>query len=153
MGQYLPILTMVALVLAFVIGSFAASKILAPRRTTEAKEAPYECGIVPTEEPPERFPVRFYLVAMIFIVFDIEIIFIYPYVTAYRSFGVYGFVEMAVFAVTVFASFLFLLANGALDWGPMKKLRRSDFQVSQARTAATTVKRVGLEGRDEEVAA
>ena len=152
-AQYLPILTMIVLVLLFVIGSFAASKILAPRRPTEAKEAPYECGIVPTEEPPERFPVRFYLVAMIFIVFDIEIIFIYPYVTAYRDFGAYGLVEMVVFSVTVFVSFLFLLANGALDWGPIKKLRRSDFQVSAERTAATTIKRVGLEGRDEEVAA
>lgn len=153
MGQYLPIFTLSVLIFLFVIFSFVASQILAPRRPTEAKEAPYECGIVPTEEPPERFPVRFYLVAMIFIVFDIEIIFIYPYVTAYRELGAYGLGEMIFFAVAVFASFLFLLANGALDWGPLKKLRRSDFQISAARTATTTVKRVGLEGRDEEVAA
>lgn len=153
MGQYLPLVTMLILVLLFVVFSFAASKILAPRRTSEAKEAPYECGIVPTEEPPARFPVRFYLVAMIFIVFDIEIIFIFPYVTAYRQLGAYGFIELVFFAVTVFASFLYLLANGALDWGPIKTLRSTDDQVSAERTAESTIRRVGLEGRDEEVAA
>ena len=79
MGQYLPIV--VLLVLAVVFGglSFVASRLLAPRRPSAAKEAPYECGIVPSREPPERFPVSFYIVAMLFVMFDIEIIFVYPY--------------------------------------------------------------------------
>ena len=74
------------MVLAILFGglSFVASRILAPRRPSAAKQAPYECGIVPSREPPERFPVSFYVVAMLFIMFDIEIIFIYPYAVAAR---------------------------------------------------------------------
>jgi len=152
MGQYLPIVALLVLSVGFGVFSFLLTKILAPRRPTVAKELPYECGIVPTQEPPERFPVRFYLVAMIFIVFDIEIIFIYPYTVAYRELGVFGLVDMIVFAVSVFVAFIFLIANGALDWGPIKRLRRSDFQVSADRTAEATVRRVGA-GSGEEVAA
>ena len=69
---------------------------------------------------------RFYLVAMIFIVFDIEIIFLYPYAVVYRSLGAFGLVEIVVFAVAVFASFVYLIANGALDWGPVKRLADVD---------------------------
>ena len=79
MGQYLPVLALTILGILFGALSFVASRLLAPRRPSSAKEAPYECGIVPTREPPERFPVSFYIVAMLFIMFDIEIIFIYPY--------------------------------------------------------------------------
>src|SRR5882672_9730111 len=96
--------------------SFVASRMLAPQRPTAAKLAPYECGIVPTREPAERFPVRFYLVAMIFIIFDIEIIFLYPWAVIFRRLELFGLVEMAVFAVAVFVSFLYLISRGALDW-------------------------------------
>jgi NADH-quinone oxidoreductase subunit A len=78
-GQYLPLLALGVLATLFAVISFAASRILNPPKPTAAKIAPYECGIVDQTQPPERFPVRFYLVAMIFIVFDIEIIFLYPY--------------------------------------------------------------------------
>ena len=146
MGQYLPVLALLILALLFAGLSFVASRLLAPRNPSAAKSAPYECGIVPTREPPERFPVRFYLVAMIFIVVDIEIVFLYPYAVIYRELGGYGLVEMVAFAVVVFATFVFLIANGALDWGPAKLSRRSDM-VSADRTATSTVRRVGLEGR------
>ena len=149
MGQYLPVFVMLVLAVVFAGLSFLASRLLAPRRPTAAKSAPYECGIVPTQEPPERFPVRFYLVAMIFIVFDIEIIFLYPYAVVYRSLGGFGLAEMAIFAVAVFASFVFLIANGALDWGPVKRLRHTDPMVDAERTTGTTVRRVGLEGRED----
>ena len=79
MGQYLPVVALIVLAVLFAALSLIASRLLAPRRSTVAKRAPYECGIVPGRESPERFPVRFYLVAMIFIVFDIEIIFLYPW--------------------------------------------------------------------------
>ena len=148
MGEYLPVIAMVALAAVFAGLSFLASRLLAPRRPTAAKSAPYECGIVPTQEPPERFPVRFYLIAMIFIVFDIEIIFLYPYAVLYRSLGVFGLVEVLVFAVIVFASFVFLIANGALDWGPVKRLDRSDPRLDPGRSIETTTRRVGLEGRE-----
>ena len=78
-GQYLPVVALMVLAVLFGALSFFASRLLAPRRPSSAKEAPYECGIVPSREPPERFPVTFYVVAMLFIMFDIEIIFIYPY--------------------------------------------------------------------------
>jgi len=124
--------------------SIIASKLLGPKRPTLAKSAPYECGIVPDEEPAERFPVRFYLVAMIFIVFDIEIIFLYPWAVIFRQLGAFGLWEMVVFAVTVFVSFVYLIGNGALNWGPVKTLSPL---VDSRRTTSSTVRRVGGEGR------
>jgi len=147
MGQYLPVLALLVLAVLFAAVSLVASKLLAPSSPSAAKAAPYECGIVPSREPPERFPVRFYLIAMIFIVFDIEIIFLYPYAVISGELGVFGLIEMAVFAVAVFGSFLFLIANGALDWGPVKRRGRDDRLVSPARTTTSTIRRVGTDGR------
>ena len=121
------------------------SKLLAPRLETQAKAAPYECGIVPRKDPPERFPVRFYLVAMIFIIFDIEIIFLYPWAVIYRrDLQEFGLIEMVVFALAVFLSFAYLISNGALDWGPIKRLRPevpADAE-GAGRTSTSTVRRV-----------
>ncbi|HEY7917568.1 MAG TPA: NADH-quinone oxidoreductase subunit A [Acidimicrobiales bacterium] len=123
MDNYLPILLLLILGIVFAAVSFVASSLLAPkRRPTAAKTAPYECGIVPEIEPPTRFPVRFYLIAMIFIIFDIEIVFLYPWAVIFRQLGSFGLVEVVVFAVVVFISFLFLISNGALSWGPAKRL-------------------------------
>src|SRR5712692_29149 len=98
-----------ALASVFAALSFAAARLLGPRRPTLAKNAPYESGIVPTRAPAERFPVRFYLVAMIFIIFDIEIIFTYPWAVIYNvDLGKYGLVEMVVFTVAVFVALLYL---------------------------------------------
>jgi len=154
MIQCLPLITLLVLAVIFGVMSALASRLLAPRRPTLAKFAPYECGIVPRKDPPERFPVRFYLVAMIFIIFDIEIIFLYPWAVIYRGLGPFGLWEMFVFAGAVFVSFLYLISNGALDWGPVKKLRRANDpeMISADRTSTSTVKRVGLEGRDTEAA-
>ncbi len=104
----------------FASGSFVASGLFAPRRPHRAKSAPYECGIVPRTELAERFPVRFYLVAMIFIIFDIEIIFLYPFAAAAGELGTFGVVEIATFALVVFIAFAYLVANGALSWGPKR---------------------------------
>src|SRR5438445_298291 len=136
---------MLVLATLFAAVSFAASALLAPHKPTPAKLAPYECGIVPTREPAQRFPVRFYLVAMIFIIFDIEIIFIYPWAVVYRGFspGSFGLIEMVVFAIAVFVSFVYLISNGALDWGPSNNARsRAEALAQSGRTAATTVRRV-----------
>jgi NADH-quinone oxidoreductase subunit A len=149
MGQYLPVVTMAVLAVVFAAVSLLMSKLLAPRRSTTAKRAPYESGIIPSRENPERFPVHFYLVAMIFVVFDIEIIFLYPWAVIYRDLGVFGFVEIVVFAVAVFVSFVYLISNGALDWGPLNKARRQSPMVSAERTTRTTIRRVGQEGRPE----
>jgi len=154
MDHYLPIITLLVLAVVFGVISALVSRLLAPRRPTPAKAAPYECGIVPRKDPPDRFPVRFYLVAMIFIIFDIEIIFLYPWAVIYRGLGAFGLWEMILFAAAVFVSFLFLISNGALDWGPVKRLRPAADadMVSSERTSKTTVRRVGLEGREESAA-
>src|SRR5580704_14428673 len=96
LDSYLPIFLLIVLGIAFAALSLVASKMLAPQRPTAAKEAPYECGIVPTKEPASRFPVRFYLVAMIFIIFDIEIIFLFPWAVVYGQLGSFGLVEILV---------------------------------------------------------
>ena len=122
MDVYLPILVMIVLVMLFAFGSFFASTLLGPKRPTSAKEAPYECGIVPEYEPAERFPVKFYLVAMAFIVLDVEIIFLYPFTTILRGLGAFGLLAMGVFLLVLLVPFAYLLSTGALDWGPIKQV-------------------------------
>jgi NADH-quinone oxidoreductase subunit A len=146
MADYLPLLLMFVLATLFAGLSFIASGLLAPKRPTTAKEAPYECGIVPSREPAERFPVRFYLVAMIFIVFDIEIVFVYPWAVIFDQLGLFGLVEMIVFALAVVVSFAYLIANGALDWGPAKNLKTLNTiatGTTSVRTTESTVRRIG----------
>ena len=139
MGDYLPIVILLVLALVFAGASFVASGLLAPsKRPTAAKTAPYECGIVPGIEPPTRFPVRFYLVAMIFIIFDIEIVFLYPWAVVFGQLRSFGLVEVLVFAVVVFISFLFLISNGALSWGPAKRL----VDAMPPRTSGSTITRI-----------
>jgi NADH-quinone oxidoreductase subunit A len=147
-GQYLPILALLVLAGLFAAISFVASRLLNPPRPTAAKVAPYECGIVDQTDPPERFPVRFYLIAMIFIVFDIEIIFFYPFTMVYSDLGGYGLAAIAIFTAAVFESFVYLISNGALDWGPPKHLVRSRAISGPERTSASTIRRVGTEGRE-----
>ena len=147
MSQYLPIFFMLVLALVFAGVSRVVSQLMAPRSPSVPKAAPYECGIVPSKEPPERFPVKFFLVAMIFIVFDIEIVFMFPFATVFRELGGFGIGAIVIFSAAVFESFVYLISKGALDWGPIKRMERSDI-VSPARTVATTIRRVGLEGRE-----
>jgi len=147
MGQYLPVICLMILAILFGALSFVASKLLAPRRPSAAKEAPYECGIVPSREPPERFPVSFYIVAMLFVMFDIEIIFIYPYAVSREFLGLFGFWEMIAFSAVFFAAFVYVVARGALDWGPLQQYRRLTSAVSPERTLTSTIRRVGTEGR------
>jgi NADH-quinone oxidoreductase subunit A len=121
-AQYLPILTMIVLVVLFVSLSFAISILLGVRRPTRAKTMPYECGIVPEREPVERFPVKFYLVALTFIVLDVEIIFLYPFTTVFRSLGGYGLAVMGVFLLVLIVPFAYLLSVGAIEWGPVRQV-------------------------------
>ena len=121
MSDYLPILVMSALVVAFVMLSFVASQLLGPQRANAAKQAPYECGIVPEgTEKAERFPVKFYLVAMSFIVLDVEIVFLYPFSVVFRRLGLFGLVAMTVFVLALLVPFAYLLSVGALEWAPVR---------------------------------
>jgi NADH-quinone oxidoreductase subunit A len=141
MVQYLPILLMLVLIALFAGASVAGSRLLGPKRPTAAKEGPYESGIAPRYQPAARFPVRFYLVAMIFIIFDIEVIFLYPWAVMYRQLGTFGLAEMAAFAVVVFIAFAYLVSNGALDWGPRTR-PGGKAPVDLVRSPTATVRRV-----------
>ena len=150
MGQYLPFVVLMVLAIAFGGLSFVASRLLAPKRPSAAKDAPYECGIVPSREPPDRFPVSFYIVAMLFIMFDIEIIFLYPYAVDSGALGAFGFYAIVVFSVIFFLTFVYEVARGGLEWGPLHRYRSLDqdaAMVSAERDSSTTIRRVGLEGR------
>ena len=145
MDQYLPLLGMFILGLLFASASFVASRLLAPRpQPSEAKLAPYECGIVPEVDTPPRFPVRFYLVAMIFVIFDIEIVFLYPFAVEFKALGKFGLVEIVLFSAVVFATLLFLVSEGALSWGPVKRLTKG----TPTRTSTSTIARITAEPSD-----
>jgi len=146
MDQYLPILLLMVLVLLFAVGSFMASKMLGPNgRLNPAKRGPYESGIAPIWEPPPRFHVRFYLVAMIFVIFDIEVVFLYPFAVMFHQLGSFGFVEIATFALVVFVAFAYLVSRGGLDWGPGKRFgNRTGAPVT--RTMNSTIRRVSRPG-------
>lgn len=145
--QYLPLVGLLILGILFAAMSFMASRMLAPNRPNEKKNSPYECGIEPAKETPDRFPVRFFLIAMIFIVFDVELIFFYPFAVAHESLGAFGFFAIVIFTFAVFESFVYLVGNGALEWGPVHTARRLEAAVSNQRTTKSTIRRVGQEGR------
>jgi NADH-quinone oxidoreductase subunit A len=116
LAQYLPIVLLLVLAAGFAVLSILASRLLGPRRPTPAKLAPYECGIVPERVPRERFPVKFYVIAMLFIVFDIETIFLFPWAVTFRQLGLFGLVEMAIFIGLVFVAYVYVWQRGGLEW-------------------------------------
>lgn len=115
--EYLPVVILAALALVFAVLSLAASSLLRPRDPTPAKLAPYECGIEPERLPKgERFSVKFYVIAMLFIIFDIETIFLFPWAVGFRRLGLFGLVEMAVFIALVFVAYVYVWKKGGLEW-------------------------------------
>ena len=115
-AAFIPILMMVVVATGFAVGTIAASYYLGRRVNTAAKLMPYECGITPTGNARERFSVKFYLVAMLFILFDIEAIFLYPWVVVYRELKMVAFVEMLIFVILILSGFFYIWKKGALDW-------------------------------------
>ena len=118
MSLYVPILVLAALSAVFAVFSITMGRISGPKRWNRAKMSAYECGIEPTPQPAGggRFPVKYYLTAMLFIVFDIEIIFLYPWAVAFDSLGIFGLVEMVLFIVTVLVAFGYVWRRGGLEW-------------------------------------
>jgi len=115
--QYLPVVLLAGLGAIFAVASIAVSRVLQPKRPTPAKLSPYECGIVPEDRPVnERFPVKFYVVAMLFIVFDIEVIFLFPWAVTFRQLGLFGLIEMAIFIALVFVAYVYVWQRGGLEW-------------------------------------
>ena len=114
---YLPILVLFVLAAGFAVFSVVAGALIGPRRYNKAKSAAYESGIETEPRPGgSRFPVKFYLTAMLFIVFDIEIIFLYPWAVAFEQLGVFGLVEMGLFIATVFVAYAYVWRRGGLEW-------------------------------------
>jgi NADH-quinone oxidoreductase subunit A len=116
LGDYLPIVILAGVATLFAVASLAASALLRPSRPTPAKIAPYECGIVPERTPRDRFPVKFYVIAMLFIVFDIETIFLFPWAVTFRQLGLFGLVEMVIFIALVFVAYVYVWQRGGLEW-------------------------------------
>jgi NADH-quinone oxidoreductase subunit A len=115
---YLPILLLAVLAFLFAALSLLVSSLLRPRRPTPAKLMPYESGIVPERLPRgERFSVKFYVVAMLFIIFDIETFFLFPWAVGFRSLGLFGLAEMAIFIGLVLVAYAYVWRSGGLDWG------------------------------------
>jgi len=130
LGEYVPIVMMAGLAAIFAVASLIVSSLLRPHKPSPAKLAPYECGIVPEHLPRnERFPVKFYVVAMLFIIFDIETIFLFPWAVAFRSLGLFGLLEMVVFIGMVFVAYVYVWKRGGLEWEEvslaMRRRRRS----------------------------
>src|SRR5262252_5465473 len=113
---YFPVLAqgLLALILAGVL--VLISYALGKKVRNKIKDTPYESGIVPTGDARQRFSVKFYLVGMLFILFDIEAIFLYPWVVVYRDLKMFGFIEMAVFVILILSGFFYIWKKGALDW-------------------------------------
>ena len=117
MNAWLPILIMIGLGAGFGIVNVWVPKLLGPKKPTPEKLAPYECGMPPVGDARERHPVKFYLVAMIFLLFDIEVAFLYPWAMALRDLGWNGFVQVLLFMALLLAGYIYVWRKGALDWG------------------------------------
>jgi NADH-quinone oxidoreductase subunit A len=118
LNNYVPLLVMFALAAGFVVFSVAAAAIIGPKRYNRAKLDSYECGIEPTPQPMGggRFPVKFYMTAMLFIVFDIEMIFLIPWAVAFDQLALFGLVSMALFIGTIFVAYAYEWRRGGLEW-------------------------------------
>ena len=117
MQGWLSILLMIALGAGFALVSVVLSNLLGPRRPTPEKSAPYECGMPAIGDARDRHSVKFYLVAMIFLLFDIEVAFLYPWAMALRDLGWTGFLQVALFMSLLMFGYIYVWRKGALDWG------------------------------------
>jgi NADH-quinone oxidoreductase subunit A len=118
---FLPILIMIGLGVGFAAGSVALSQFLGPRKPTPEKLAPYECGMPAVGDARERQSVKFYLVAMIFLLFDIEVAFLYPWAVAFKDLGMTGFVQVLSFFGLLTTGYIYVWRKGAFDWSGERK--------------------------------
>ena len=131
LADYLPIGVMLVLAAAFVAVSLVVSRFFRPDRPTPEKLDPYECGIVPEVEPAQRFPVKFYLVAMLFVVFDVEIIFLFAWGSIWTDLGWFGVVAVFIFTAFVLETLVYVWKRGALDWNVKRRSRYIEPEITQ----------------------
>ena len=117
MHDWVPILIMIGLGAGFAVFNIGLSNLVGPSKPTPEKLAPYECGMPPVGDARERHPVKFYLVAMIFLLFDIEVAFLYPFAMALRDLGWAGFAQIIVFFAILMTGYIYVWRKGVLDWG------------------------------------
>jgi len=132
MQGWVSILIMTALGAGFALISVLLSSLLGPRKPTPEKAAPYECGMPPVGDARERQSVKFYLVAMIFLLFDIEIAFLYPWAMALRDLGWAGYIQILTFFLVLLVGFVYVWRKGVLDWGPVARQQPSQSTTKQA---------------------
>jgi NADH-quinone oxidoreductase subunit A len=116
MPSYVPILILGAVAAGFAVFTLFLSQLLGKARPNPQKSAVYECGVPAIGTARERFPIKFYLVCMLFILFDVDAAFLYPWALIFRQLGLYGLVEMAVFVFLLGGGFVYAWKVGALDW-------------------------------------
>jgi len=116
LSDYLPILVMFLVALFIAVFVIVVSGLLGPKRPTKRKLMPYESGMEPIGSAQHRFPIKFNLVAMIFILFDIEVIFFFPYALVYKRLGLFGLIEMGLFMLILLIGFIYIWKRGALEW-------------------------------------
>lgn len=118
LSQYVPIVALFVLAAGFAVFSVAAAPYIGPRRYNRAKLDAYECGIEPTAQPmgAGRYPVKFYLTAMLFIIFDIEIVFLYPWAVHFDALGIFGLLAMGMFIVSAAVAYAYEWRRGGLSW-------------------------------------
>ena len=118
MELYTPVLALMLIAAGFAVFSVIMSSLVGPRRYNRAKADSYECGIEPTPQAlgGGRFPVKYYITAMLFIVFDIEIVFLYPWAVHFDAMGMFGLIEMVLFIATVFVAYAYVWKRGGLEW-------------------------------------
>jgi NADH-quinone oxidoreductase subunit A len=116
MREYIPVLMFAVVAILFAVVTIGVSTIIVPRRVSSKKLSPYESGAEPIGSARSRFQIKFYLVAVLFILFDIEAVFLYPWAVAFRQLGLYGLIEMVLFIVVLFVGYLYLLKKRALEW-------------------------------------
>lgn len=121
--DYLPILVMFVLAAAFAGVSLIVSYLISYKRPTAEKLAPYECGIVTEEEPQSRFPVKFYMVAILFVIFDVEIIFLFAWATVWQDLGWFGVAAIGIFTLMIVETLGYVWKRGALDWNQPRRAR------------------------------
>lgn len=114
--NYVPIFFFLLLVFVAIAGTVVIAALVRPNKPTKVKELPYECGIEPVDSARKRYTVRFYIVAILFVVFDVETIFLFPWAVQYKALGLFGFFEMLVFLGILIAGYVWVWKKGALEW-------------------------------------
>lgn len=144
LGDWLPIVMLLGLATLFAVASLAISSLIGhPRRPNPHKLEPYDCGIRLERMPRELFSVKFYLIAMLFIIFDVEVIFFYPWAVIFREMRLFGLVEMGTFVALLLVAYLYVWKRGGLDWEERLDIRRRYLEREQRMAAAQDLTKVG----------